>query len=76
LLKIAQHLIVLAVAMKRGARRGAKDWCAELHGDLNCGSHQDKAPDCIENHLHDDRTDDHQCEHDERIRRSAGEDAV
>ena len=76
MLKIAQHLIILAVTVEGCTRRGAKDRCTELDGDFHGGSHQDKAADSIENHLDDDSAHDDQCQHDECIRRSAGEHAV
>jgi hypothetical protein len=76
LLEVAERLVLAPVSVQRGAGGRAQHGRAQLSCDLDRGAHQDEAPDRIEHRLQHDRADDDGGQHDQRVDRAAGQNAV
>ena len=76
LLQILQRLVILAVAVQRGARRRRQNRCAELNLQFYCRAHQDEAAHRIHERLQQDSADDGDRQHDQRVHRAAGQHTV
>ena len=76
LLQVSERLVFPPVALQGCPRRRAQDRCSELRCKFHCGSHKDETAQCVESGLKNDCTDDHDRQHDQRIRRPAGQDTV